>query len=215
MPIDSNALINKSAKQLYIIFMSPEERAQALKDKLITQADIDAAGITLTPAEKTELIGTLSMARLLFLITKLSSGRTDMEMEALTNDLEKLNNWINQINSGIDVARNFDADEKGKGVKDPKFTLDKWPKGLQLALNDARKKYRKGTDDPINPNLSENPTIAIGELGHISDFLNSRVRDVTTKVSEQRTDKNSINEMFSFVAKKFTDISQALLRGVS
>jgi len=228
MAITKQQLFEASAKDTYIILMTENQRAQAVKDKLITQEDINRVGPALTAAEKRELFSTIPFARILYLVTVASLGKAELELDRLQNDLKNLNEWIQKLNDIMAHGTELNAK---KDEKDRRMVFwDEKLIGAHEVLNAIKTKFGDKVDIELffrrkDPNKKDDKyggmfmdrsegipaNIAIEKIRNISTTLDNEVKTNSTKIQKVNSTYNTLLETISFVSKKVNDAALSAL----
>lgn len=212
----SDQLSKASAKDTYIFFMDKDERDNALKEKRITGDDIKRVGPPLTAEEKEKLFSTMSFIRILFLVSKASLGKTELELEGLQNNLKELQEWIGKLNDIMAYGTELNAKKDDKDRK-MVFWDDKLKDPLKT-LNAIKNKFGEGK---IDLSLITDPkegggwntdrskgmpaNIAIEKIRNISTTLDNEVKTNSTKIQKVNNQYNTLIETASFTIKKNAD----------
>lgn len=211
MAITPKDLQGKSTKDLYILFLSEEDRK---KENIKTELP------SFTRAEIQSLYDSLSLPRLLLLVSQISLGKTDYGLEKQSEELKKINEWINEIQQRITLAQ-----EVKKGAK-PNEKIDMNREGSSEERNKFNNCLREmlawadeknltiGIDQPEGggrPTLNPDPSDYIEQLQRISSTLNAEIKNITTNVSKYQSDSNTFTELMSAIVKKFTDLILGIL----
>lgn len=177
-----------------------------------------------------KIYSTLAFARFLFSIAEKSCGKTELDMKEARDDLEKLTRWIDQMSKGIRAAQEAKASQK-KGEENNidlplsaedlgnfnnAFTdMVKWAKnkGITIDIEVVTKPNPRG-GELMRGLRKTDPDALIQQCQNISATLNAEVKNCTTNVQKYQSDMNTKTELLSAIAKKFTDLIQAIMRGV-
>lgn len=218
-------LTRYSAEELYALGISPEERA-----KRGIKTDLPY----LTRAEIKELHDSMAFAYLLFIEGQVSVAKTDSDLSESAKELKKLNNWIDQINQGLNAIKQAKADnpdatsmegrwpvnsDKTKDFKNAITDIARWAneKGLNISF-----KLETGveTEGPhkgqtwYEGKISNDIDTASGQLQSASTTLGNVVKDRTTEIQKLNAARNNKLEILSNLMKKLVDTFQGIMRGV-
>lgn len=206
MNISNKDIQGKSPKDLHILFLSEEERK---KEKIKTDLP------TFTPAEKQALFDSLSLPRLLLLAGKLSLGKTEYNLEKQSNDLKKLQGWIDQISKGITDAQAAKANKEGEvNFSDgflPSITeMALWAKEKGLTIDIELKTDEFGAYSE----LKTDPDLLVNQLQNISGTLNAEIKNISTEVQKLQSDSNAFTELMVAIAKKMPELGTRIASSI-
>lgn len=156
----------------------------------------------------------------LLVVAKASQKKAESDMAQQSDELNKINGWINQINQGLSAA------QEAKSQTPPgKF---KAPNGFWGAISDlkqwADKKELKidiewievGTTGKHRGTLkTDDLGTMIQQLQNISQTLNAEIKNISTKVQKLQSDSNTFTELMSAIAKKSSDLNLGILTKTS
>lgn len=207
MNITNKDLTGRSAQELYALGLNEEERAARGIKTDLPYLSVD---------EIKMLYELLSFARLLLLVAQRALGKSDSDLEQLSDDLKKMNGWIDKINQGITASQDAKANKQDKV---------EWPDDFPDAITDMAM-YAKEQGLSIDIKLNETDRgywgelksqvdLVIGQLQNISATLNTQVKNLTTKVQKENSTNTSFIELMSNLIKKFNDLFQGILRGLA
>lgn len=215
MKITNKELQGKSPKDIYILFLSEEERSKA-------NIKTDLPSFTIDDIRS--FYDKLSLPRLLLLAAKRSLGKTEYDLEKQSEELKQINAWINQIQQRISLAQEIKQAQKDSkdevnmnkqgGAKEvSKFNaclnaMYKWASENKITIDIDL----IPTEGKPRTALKPDPSDYIEQLQRISGTLNAEIKNITTKVQKSQSDSNTFTEMMSAVVKKFNDLILGILQ---